>query len=57
MMEPFYTDHSAFPVPSTLRLPLPSGLLLAAAEAKLEVRGEGIIEASRMDVWLKTPKW
>lgn len=49
VMELFGTNHSPFPAGSTLRLPVPSGLLLAAAEAKLDVRGEGILGDSRTE--------
>lgn len=47
MLERLRTNHSLFPVPSPLPLPGASGLLLAAAEAKLDVRGEGIVEDDR----------
>ena len=44
VLERVRTDHSPFPTPSTLPRASASGLLLAAAEAKLDVRGEGIVE-------------
>ena len=47
VLERVRTDHSPFPAPSTLPRASASGLLLAAAEAKLDVRGEGIVE----DFW------
>jgi hypothetical protein len=50
------TDHSPFPVPSTLLLPVPSGLLLAAAEAKLDVRGEGILRIQKPTYGSRHPR-